>query len=232
MSFKAVNWAWEQRDLSVHAKMVLLALANRHNPDTGCFPSLTKIGEDVGCSRSTVIRCLELLQSRGLISAEKGFRQNGSQTSNRYVFGFEVGGSTVTPPQCHTDTPPVSERHPHKQVRNKQLSLNKDIIEQTFEKLWSAYPVKKGKGAAKTSFEKAANKLSLETLAAKLDAYIISVQGRDKRYIPHLTTWLNQGRWDDEIDAPDFNHMTTSQQMDHILGDLGFVKATKEIGNE
>lgn len=232
MSFKAVNWAWEQRNLSVHAKMVLLALANRHNPDTGCFPSLTKIGEDVGCSRSTVIRCLELLQQRGLISAEKEFRQNGSQTSNRYVFGFEVGGSTLTPPQCHTDTPPVSERHPHKQVRNKQLSLTKDIIEQTFEDLWKRYPVKKGKGAALISFGKACAKHDMQFLSDRLGAYISSVEGRDKKYIPHLATWLNQGRWDDELDTPDFKDMSTSQQMDHILGDLGFVKAAKEIGNE
>ena len=56
MSFEAVNWAWKQRKLTVHEKMVLLALANRHNPDYGCFTSISKIVEDVEFSKSTVIR--------------------------------------------------------------------------------------------------------------------------------------------------------------------------------
>ena len=83
MSFEAVNWAWKQRKLTVHEKMVLLALANRHNPDYGCFHSISKIVEDVEFSKSTVIRSIKNLQVKGYLSVEAAKRENGSQTSNR-----------------------------------------------------------------------------------------------------------------------------------------------------
>ena len=98
MSFEAVNWAWKQRKLTVHEKMVLLALANRHNPDYGCFPSISKIVEDVEFSKSTVIRSIKNLQRKGYLSVETAKRENGSQTSNRYFLSFEVK------PQCLSDT--------------------------------------------------------------------------------------------------------------------------------
>ena len=33
------------------------------------------------------------------------------------------------------------------------------------------------------------------------DLYAASVEGKDKKFIPHPATWLNQERWDDEVFA-------------------------------
>ena len=33
--------------------------------------------------------------------------------------------------------------------------------------------------------------------------YSKSVEGKDKKFIPHLATWLNQERWDDVIEVDD-----------------------------
>ena len=134
MSFEAVNWAWKQRKLSVHEKMVLLALANRHNPDYGCYPSIRKIVEDVEFSRSTVIRSIKNLQAFGLLAIQEAKRENGSQTSNRYLLAFEkvkMGSDTQclpdTPPSVSLTPPPVSEGHPHKQVIDKQVSYKQEL---------------------------------------------------------------------------------------------------------
>ena len=206
MSFEAVNWAWKQRHLSVHEKMVLLALANRHNPDYGCYPSIRKIVEDVEFSRSTVIRAIKSLQSCRLIDVQEAKRENGSQTSNRYILSFEaVAISKAT--QCQSDTPPgvsltpppVSEGHPHKQVIDKQVSYKQELATKVFNEIWITYPRRQGKGAARTSWLGACKKVNLYELEEKLKIYISASKNSDPKFIPMLSTWLNQERWDDEF---------------------------------
>jgi len=31
--------------------------------------------------------------------------------------------------------------------------------------------------------------------------YVQTLEGKDKQYIPHLATWLNGERWEDEVEA-------------------------------
>lgn len=68
-----------------------------------------------------------------------------------------------------------------------------------FERFWSVYPRKVGKQSAKRAFEKV--KVPIETLVTAVERQKCSDQWtRDNgQYIPHPTTWLNQGRWDDEL---------------------------------
>ena len=68
-----------------------------------------------------------------------------------------------------------------------------------FERFWSVYPRKIGKQSAKRAFERV--KVPLETLVTAIERQKCSDQWtRDNgQYIPHPTTWLNQGRWDDEL---------------------------------
>lgn len=68
-----------------------------------------------------------------------------------------------------------------------------------FERFWSVYPRKVGKQSAKRAFERV--KVPLETLVTAVERQKCSDQwARDNgQYIPHPTTWLNQGRWDDEL---------------------------------
>lgn len=72
-----------------------------------------------------------------------------------------------------------------------------------FEKFWTAYPRKVGKGLAKPAFLKARTLTNLEAILA---AVAVATQSRDwlkenGQYIPHPTTWLNQQRWLDEPTA-------------------------------
>ena len=70
-----------------------------------------------------------------------------------------------------------------------------------FAEFWAAYPRKVGKAAALKAWMKV--KPSVELHARILEAVERQKQStqwqRDGgQYIPHPTTWLNQGRWDDE----------------------------------
>lgn len=224
MSFEAINWAWKQRGLTSTQKLTLLALADRHNPDYGCFPSISKICSDTELSRSTVIRCTQYLQEAGLISKEKAQRKNGSDTSNRYILGFEVGVSAQHPPSV-TETPPaVSGGHPHNQVNitsKDNHSYDQILKEGGFDLFWENYPRKIGKGAAKASFVKAVKKtgdgyLIIEKAVAYANHCIKTL--KDPKFIPYPATWLNQGRWEDELEERSgFEDLSTQQQMDEIM---------------
>lgn len=70
-----------------------------------------------------------------------------------------------------------------------------------FDEFWKAYPNKVGKDAARKAFDK--RKVTQELLGQMLAA--IATQRQSKkwtddggRYIPHPSTWLNEGRWQDE----------------------------------
>jgi len=74
-----------------------------------------------------------------------------------------------------------------------------------FDAFWSEYPKKVGKKDAKKAYEKALKSTDAETMIRAVQAQKGSGQWtRDNgRYIPNPSTWLNQGRWDDEIQPID-----------------------------
>ena len=70
-----------------------------------------------------------------------------------------------------------------------------------FDKFWNVYPRKVGKRAALKVWEKLSNEEKIDVLAA-LPNHIQywKLKNTETEYIPHPSTWLNQGRWEDELD--------------------------------
>ena len=70
-----------------------------------------------------------------------------------------------------------------------------------FEEFWSSYPKKVGKESAKKAFQKV--KEPLETLLSAIEQQKCSSQwSKDGgQYIPNPATWLNQHRWEDELEV-------------------------------
>lgn len=71
-----------------------------------------------------------------------------------------------------------------------------------FDVFWKAYPSKVGKDAARKAFAK--RKFDEKTFAQVLQALELQkVSERwtkdNGKYIPNPATWLNQGRWEDEV---------------------------------
>jgi hypothetical protein len=67
-----------------------------------------------------------------------------------------------------------------------------------WERFWHAYPLKVGKKDAQRAWDRAKDKPPIENI---LEA--IRRAQRSKRwvegFVPNPATWLNQGRWDDEL---------------------------------
>jgi len=81
-------------------------------------------------------------------------------------------------------------------------SLNPESLYTSFELFWKSYPKKIGRGYAFKIWKKINPENGLmEKMIAKVEAFKKSEQWKREKgqYIPHPATWLNQGRWDDEI---------------------------------
>src|SRR5262245_23039768 len=106
MSIDAINWAFKL-ELEPSEKLVLLALANRLNGETGrCDPSLSCLEKDTGLSRATVARTLIQLSDCGWIEREK----RGTATT---VYRLLTSGTMRVVSSCdesHHETTLVSPR--------------------------------------------------------------------------------------------------------------------------
>lgn len=73
-----------------------------------------------------------------------------------------------------------------------------------FETFWKAYPRKVGKDAARKAWKKKGCTVNLlEKMLVTLEAQrqCKQWQKEDGQFIPHPSTWLNEGRWDDEVET-------------------------------
>lgn len=73
-----------------------------------------------------------------------------------------------------------------------------------FETFWKAYPRKVGKDAARKAWKKkGCNVNLLEKMLVTLEAQkqCKQWQKEDGQFIPHPSTWLNEGRWNDEVET-------------------------------
>ena len=68
-----------------------------------------------------------------------------------------------------------------------------------FDVFWQAYPRKTGKAAARKAFDKAKPPLDDVLKAIEAQKHSAQWQRDNGQYIPYPATWLNQGRWEDEV---------------------------------
>ena len=94
-------------------------------------------------------------------------------------------------------------------IGNRDIGIgNKDITPKApkgadFETFWLNYPKKVGKDAARKAFSRV--KVPVETLLTAIEQQKCSRQWQEDggQYIPNPATWLNQGRWQDELPRPE-----------------------------
>ncbi|MBD5469239.1 MAG: hypothetical protein HDR21_14010 [Lachnospiraceae bacterium] len=109
----------------------------------------------------------------------------------------------TTPDKIKDNTPTPSDDAPKKQ----------NIQEERFALFWSLYPKKVGKQAALKSWKRIKPDAELfERILSALEQARGSEQWQRERgrFIPNPTTWLNQGRWDDELE-PAGNYQNTQR---------------------
>lgn len=129
-----------------------------------------------------------------------------------------TGASTVQEQEVHTenpadslnlipDTPIRIPDTPSPQPRKRDSSAKPTgggEADSRFQEFWQAYPRKAGKQAAIKAFRNVKwREVEFASLMSALDRQKQSEQWQKDggQFIPHPATWLNQGRWDDELPA-------------------------------
>ncbi len=215
VSIQAVAWVLEQRITSPGAKLTLLALANHaDHANHACWPSIATLARETSLSKRAVQRQIKALAEAGWIRIERQFRDDGSQTSNRYVLaqaqaadmsprGEELsprddapvgGGGDAAVMAGVTQAPPLME--PSREPSDESSSTT--AIEASFEAWWQLVPRKVGKGQARKAFTSALKRVPAAVLRAGITRYAAECAGREPGFIAHPATWLNGERWEDE----------------------------------
>jgi len=91
-----------------------------------------------------------------------------------------------------------TETEPEEETETEARSNGFDIF-------WKAYPKRIGKGYAKSIWMKIKpNEDLLKKMLLKIEVFKEMDQWKKEggQFIPHPATWLNQGRWDDEVELP------------------------------
>lgn len=213
VSFKAAAWAIEQSvTKSAAQKLVLIALADAHNGQTGrCDPSIQRVADICHMSYRTVTRTLIDLESLGLISRKNRTDKQQMKTSNSYVLRMGQIDLTIgqdDPSMGHGDLMDRSSTTPHDR---SLCPINQEVINQEvnqeypptpqggFDEFWQAYPKRVGKGAAEKSWQKLAEPDRAAVMQDLRQRPFSDPQWLKDggQFIPNPATYLNQKRFDD-----------------------------------
>lgn len=82
--------------------------------------------------------------------------------------------------------------------KNRVLTASGD---DGFNSFWSAYPRKIGKSEAGKAWQKLKPDLAVVLTALETQTSSDQWQRDGGKFIPHPTTWLNQKRWEDEVEV-------------------------------
>jgi hypothetical protein len=118
---------------------------------------------------------------------------NGALTVKEQVSNALIPDSGFLIPDSNTPLTPQGGRRRSAEVSAEVLA--------TFEVFYAAYPRKVGRGAALKAWAKLEPDEALQAqILGALAAQHPHLDRRENgRFIPHPSTWLNEGRWDDEI---------------------------------
>jgi hypothetical protein len=84
-------------------------------------------------------------------------------------------------------------------VQQKEKKKEEDNVP-SFDDFWNLYDKKVGKVKAEAKFNKLSSDVK-ERIMSTLPAFLKTIT--DKKYQPHPTTYLNNMRWEDEIEEPE-----------------------------
>ena len=210
--------AMKQQGLRPATKLVLYWIAAHHNSETGdCFPSINRLAVLCEMSRRSVETQITALEDQGLLKRISQYRDTGGKTANSYL--LELTGTLenlddaqnlrmVCEKTAHGDTQNLRMNNLVRRNLGKNKNININTTYQTiteFEKWWDIYPRKVEKYKAATLFSKIINEVEFDTLIKATEKYAEAVKDKEKKFIPHPTTWLNGRRWNDPLEIPEMD---------------------------
>lgn len=177
------------------------------------YGSLTYLSEMTGCTKRGIIKSLNYLVENEFIIRHNvtvnsinttRYRMNYKKLSDMEQSSQVVNSVHGVVNSVHT---PVNSVHTENNLNKNNINNNIYIstrareYENEFDKFWEAYPkhTNTSKKEAYKKFCKALEKTDIETILNAIENQKKTRQWIEG-FIPMATTWLNQERWEDEVE--------------------------------
>jgi len=99
-----------------------------------------------------------------------------------------------------------------------------------FDDFWTVWPRKIAKAPAKKAWDKLNCDDIADTIIAAVERQVRFVWiGKERKFIPHPASWLNAGRWDDEVEMPDREYKSEAPPEDPTVPHAGLLGAAKAV---
>lgn len=241
---------------------VLYAMLRKYadfGDDPETFVSTSTLAEDMGVTTETVHNSLKQLESFGAIEVERrrgrssiygfpiipdppkrvrrassGSREFSATTSREFSDGPAENFRPYLEPENKIQ---LTETTPHTPPTVSTDVATLDPIDEVFERIWKLWPHhRSGKPKAMIAFRKA---LKAGVSAELVEAAVLrdcAVWDRwpksEHQFVPHLTTWLNDSRWDADPPADRYSKPTTRDDIGAALADLRSRRGEPQEGIE
>lgn len=208
--------------LTIEAKAIFNYLVSFAGQNDKCYPGKELMLSELNVSEQRFDKHMKLLVDNGFVIKDR-LRKNGKLSNNIYkIEAFPTNFLGTDTPylenqgienQCIENQGIENQCMENQGIENQCMenqghnnnSINNNSINNKyidyFNKFWGAYPKKVSKTTAEKSFKKL--KVDDELLIKMINSLEVhkqSKQWQDKQYIPNPSTWLNQKRWEDEIE--------------------------------
>jgi hypothetical protein len=216
-----VKLGWVRYD--ERARLIYLPFAVKHNlPEnpnvvTGWSTAISEIPD-------SPFKIMWVRETKELL--ERTLDKDGARLE-AFRKGFGNRFETVTPtvPEPFRNQEQEQEQKQY-QEQDQKTPLTPRGGDDDFDTFWKKYPRKIGRKAARRSWDKAKDRPSIDVILAAIEAQKRSPQWTkdDGAFIPHPSTWLNQGRWDDEEaedNSTDLSWIRPKRDTDGITTDGG-----------
>jgi hypothetical protein len=148
----------------------------------------------------------DIKRQRCRAAASLGGKAKAERTRSESVANAKANAKQ-TPTDCSADALPRREEKRREEKRRINTVTRACALDTDFDSFWKMYPKKIGKKAALRAFQNARKSglPEIHVVVSAIEKHRKSDQWRRDggKFIPNPATWLNQGRWDDEIKTED-----------------------------
>jgi hypothetical protein len=199
---------WLDPDLSTNEKVMLVEINSLDSEDRGCFARNAHFAKFFSLSISRVSEVINSLARRGYIAIEEVREDGVTERRIRMLRDLSAPPSenrrvqeTPTPPSENTKAP-NKERGTDEVNTPKPPKGGKGLGPHPFfEEFWAQYPNRSAKKTASARFSRInPDRALLDRMLAALAQQKTTDQWI-RGFIPHASTWLNQERWNDEVES-------------------------------
>jgi len=245
-------------ELTETQKVLFGFIRNLAHTEKGCWASNSYLSKFMNCGRQTITNGIAKLKEYNYIIVELHGLENGTQTRRIYInkmfpqiysdYLQEVY-KNINRPLLKNLYPPIKIFiDPYKNIYSKydskkdnkedkenisyDFSKNGKIRPSQFNRFWKLYPKKIGKMDAQNKWNKICKLKEAPNwseIKNALEAQMETTQWQKaKKFIPNPSTWLNQGRWEDDASA--YNYEDNKNQEEQNQGtDMSYYYGDQEL---